>query len=620
MREWIVTNGIGGYASLTHHHGTTRKFHGLLIASLQPPTNRWVFVSNIYDYLVYGDKTLRLQDVTPVFSFEFLPSLSYHFEDITVTKTFCMQHGKNTTVIKYDVDTKRPCRLYHQPIVTARHFYDCLSPRSFSLHQSVANGQVAITTSRSDRTLRIGVENASYSPHESWEELHYEIDRERKDAWVDAAVRLGSFEKHLSASASYYLCMTVEPDLPSNPAVVQYQELLRLDEMLSQAALPKDYRPLMLAADQFLVQKGDGTSIVAGYHWFSDWGRDILIALPGITLVTKRYQKTRELLLSLAEYCRNGLVPNVFMDRDSAPAYNTVDASLWFVDRVFQYLKYTNDEEFLHIIWPTLDSIIQHYIKGTDFGIHMDSDGLICHGPGLTWMDVKIGDYYPTPRNQKAVEIQALWYNALQIMGICATMIHRKDQYSSLAERVSESFRRQYDQQFDVIDTKDKSLRPNKIFLVSLDFPLVDAPLQEAIVESVQNHLLSPFGLKTLAADDTQYKGSLFEPLNKDLAYHNGIVWPWLLGPFITAYVKTHGRTAAIRRYAREAFLEPMLTVFGERWDGTIPELFDPEPPFSPQGCITQAWSVAEVLRTLIEDIEGRRPPFEKMLLHEVRV
>ena len=620
MREWIVTNGLGGYASLTHHHTTTRKFHGLLVASLQPPTNRWVFVSNVHDYVLYEDKTFFLQDTIPVFSFEYLPSVSYHLKDMTITKTFCMQHGKNTTVIKYDIDTKRPCRLYHQPLVTARHFYDCLTPRSFSLQQSAANGQVAVTTSRSDQILKIGVENASYTPSETWEELHYEKDRERKDAWVDAAVRLGSFEKQLSASAAYHLWMTVEPDPPSSPTVVLYQELLRLDEVLMQAALPKGYGSLVLASDQFLVQKGGGTGIVAGYHWFSDWGRDTLIALPGITLVTKRYPKARELLLSLAEYCRNGLVPNVFMDRDSAPAYNTVDASLWFIDRVFQYLKYTNDEEFLHLIWPTLDSIIQHYMKGTDFGIHMDSDGLISHGPGLTWMDVKMGEYYPTPRDQKAVEIQALWYNALRIMGVCATMIHRKDQYSGLAEKAFRSFQAQYDHQFDVIDTKDISLRPNKIFLASLDFPLADAPLQEAIVESVQQHLLSPFGLKTLAADDPQYKGSLFEPLNKDLAYHNGIVWPWLLGPFITAYVKTHGRTAAIRRYAREAFFEPMLTVFGKQWDGTIPELFDPEPPFSPQGCITQAWSVAEVLRALIEDIEGRRPAFENMLLNEVRV
>jgi predicted glycogen debranching enzyme len=309
----------------------------------------------------------------------------------------------------------------------------------------------------------------------------------------------------------------------------------------------------------------------------------------------------------------------VFMDRDSAPAYNTVDASLWFVDRVFQYMKYTNDQELLFLIWPTLDSIIQHYIQGTDFGIHMDSDGLICHGPGLTWMDVKLGDYYPTPRDQKAVEIQALWYNALRIMGLLAPLVNRRDWFSQYASKVQSSFRQHYDKLYDVLDCRDTSLRPNMVFLASLDFPLADEKLQEEIVDEIQDHLLSLFGLQTLTSTDPRFKGSLLGPYNKDVAYHNGIVWPWLLGPFLTAFVKVHKNDRKMRQLAQESFLNPMFEIFGQEWDGSVPELFDAEPPFAPQGCISQAWSVGEILRAIIEDIEGRRPPFEK-LLHEIRV
>jgi predicted glycogen debranching enzyme len=620
MREWIVTNSLGGYASLTHHHTTTRKFHGLLVASLTPPTNRWVFVSNITDYINDSGKTTCLQDTTPEFSYDRFPSLTYTLQDITIRKTFCMDHGKNTTIVKYQVLSPRNLTLSHQPLVTARHFYDCLTPNSFQLDQQQTDGQVEYRTNRTSHVLKMAVEDSTYTPLGTWEPLSYDKDRERQDAWVDTAVRAGTFTRPALKQASYFLSMTVEPELPEDPAGILDQELLRLDEILTKARLPVDLSPLVLAGDQFLVHKNDGVSLVAGYHWFSDWGRDTLIALPGITLVTNRYHKARELLLGFGRYCQHGLIPNVFMERDGASAYNTVDASLWFVDRVFQYLKYTDDEDFLFIIWPTLERIIHSYIHGTKFGIHMDNDFLISHGPGLTWMDVKMGDYYPTPRAHKAVEIQALWYNALRIMSALAPLLGRKDDYSSLAQRVHDSFHRQYDKLYDVIDTKDVSDRPNKIFLVSLDFPLADEPLQDEIVDAVQDNLVSLFGLQTLATSDQAFKGSLIGPYNKDLAYHNGIVWPWLLGPFLTAFVKVHDFEPGMRRFAREQFYEPMREVFGRQWDGTIPELSDPEPPFAPQGCMTQAWSVAEILRALVEDIEGRRPSFEAALLHKISV
>jgi len=311
----------------------------------------------------------------------------------------------------------------------------------------------------------------------------------------------------------------------------------------------------------------------------------------------------------------------VFMDRDSKAVYNTVDASLWYVDRVYQYLKYTNDINFLGEVWGTLCSIIDGYKNGTDYGIHMDNDFLISHEPGLTWMDVKIGDYYPTPRSKKAVEIQALWYNALNIMSNLSRFLGKDNIYFDLSEKVKESFNKQFDQQYDVIDTKDMSLRPNLIFLASLDFSMINGELQEKIVEIIQEKLVTIFGLRTLSPDDLEYKGNYLGYHNRDIAYHNGTVWPWLLGSFIKAFVKVKNNGPSCREYAFENFLKPMFDVFGENWDGSIYEIFDGDSPYAPRGCISQTWSVSEILRSWVEDIENISPKYENIFTSsEIRV
>jgi predicted glycogen debranching enzyme len=308
------------------------------------------------------------------------------------------------------------------------------------------------------------------------------------------------------------------------------------------------------------------------------------------------------------------------MDRDSEAVYNTVDASLWFIDRVYQYVKYTNDLDFLKQIWKILQSIVISYCKGTNYDIHMDDDFLISHAEGLSWMDVKIGDYYPTPRSKKAVEIQALWYNSLKIMAKIANILNKEDLYSDLSVKVKENFNRQFKRQYDVIDTKDLSVRPNQIFLVSLDFSMINKPLQENIVGDVKNKLLTPFGLRTLSPDDSRYKGTYLGEYNRDIAYHNGTVWPWLLGPFIKSFVKINNHGFESREFAYQNFLKPMIDFFGDSWDGSINEIFDGNPPYNPRGCISQAWSVAEILRSWVEDIENISPKFEKIYLHEIGV
>lgn len=620
MREWIVTNGLGGYASLTHSHETTSKFHGILIASLQPPTKRWVFVSNVADVLHLDNHVYQLRHYRPRFFFDVFPSLLYNIEGTHLKKTFFMDYEKNTTIIKYLVQTDKPVVLSHLLLINSRHFYDTTSPGSVSFHQHVFDNGVLINPSNVDKKLKILLNDSTYIPDGYWEELYYKKDRERNDAWRDHNFHIGEFKKTMNTSGEYFLVFTVENEPIDKPEVLYTKEMQRKKQLLEQAHLPQECTPLVVSSDSFVVKKNNGKSIVAGYHWFSDWGRDTLIALPGITLVTKRFDDAKQILRTFAHHCKDGLLPNVFGERDATPAYNTVDASLWFIDRVYQYVKYTNDVSFVTELWPTLNSIIDSYKRGTSFGIHMDHDFLISHDPGLTWMDVKLGDYYPTPRSKKAVEIQALWYNALKIMSTLAPLVKKEDRYFDFADQVKKSFLKQYDHPYDVIDTKDRSIRPNQIFLVSLDFPMIDKKIQEMIVAEVQLLLVTPFGLRTLSSHDPNYKGSYVGNYHRDLAYHNGTVWPWLLGPFITAFVKVKEQEPQWRVFAYDHFLLPMFTVFGKQWDGAIQEIFDGDLPHAPRGCITQAWSVAEILRCWVEDIQNIRPFYKNSVLHEVGV
>lgn len=613
MREWIVTNGLGGYASLTYQNTNTRKFHGLLIASLNPPTERWVFVSNVFDQIHLDDAKYDLRNYKNKFSFDVFPSFSYKFNGVKIKKTIFMEHGKNTTIIRYKVYTNKPLTIFHNPIGNSRHFYDVNGQRYLSFQHDIHNNGVIVKPSNIDKTLKIFLKDSEFQPLHYWEEFYYNKDRERRESWVDNNVHIGRFQKAIKKLCDYYLVLTLEDDFKINPVQIYANEIKRKKDLLLNADLPVKCNELVSSTDNFIVQKNDSKSVIAGYHWFGDWGRDTLIALPGLILVTKRFDDAKQILLTLSKYCKNGLIPKAFMDKDSKAVYNTVDASLWYIDRVYQYLKYTNDKAFLEKIWKTLQLIILGYIKGTDFGIKMDDDFLISHDPGLTWMDVKIDDYYPTPRARKAVEIQALWYNTLRIMSNFAQLIGKNDKYIDLSEKVKDSFNYQFDDFYDVIDINDTSFRPNLIFLVSLDFTMISKQLQKKIVDDVQKNLFTIFGLRTLSPDDSRYKGTYIGDYNKDIAYHNGTVWPWLMGPFVKAFVKVKNHNKKYREYAFDNFLKPMLDVFGKRWDGSIYEIFDGDPIYAPQGCITQAWNVAEILRSWVEDIEKISPEYENI-------
>ena len=387
---------------------------------------------------------------------------------------------------------------------------------------------------------------------------------------------------------------------------------------------------LTSAADAYVVSRNDQKSVIAGYHWFSDWGRDTMIALPGLTLPTGQYDVARSILRTFAQHVDRGMLPNRFPDAGEAPEYNTVDATLWFFEAVRAYLAYTGDLAFVRDeLYDVLSDIIAWHVRGTRFGIKVDANGLLASGePGvqLTWMDAKVGDWVVTPRRGKPVEIQALWYNALCIMEDLAARLNDDDaarkRYGGMAALTKWSFNRLLWNEkggylYDVVNggPPDPSIRPNQIFAVSLPHSMLSLERAQQVVSVVQQNLLTPYGLRSLAPSDPHYRGRYTgDPASRDGAYHQGTVWPWLMGPFITAYIKVNGGSGAARRQA-EQWLGPLKEHLADAGLGHISEIFDGDPPHRPVGCIAQAWSVAEVLRAKVEDIYGIRPERKVVVL-----
>ncbi len=608
-REWLLTNGLGGYASTTLTGNLRRKFHGLLIASLSAPVKRWVFVSNIEDEVYINGIPQRFEN--QMFELLPLPKFTCDFGKIIIEKSFVMPYRENTLIIRYRSLDKSDFKMRIKPVVNSRHFYD-LNGGGVNFGADIEDGKISLKPDNIDKRLNIICNFAEFKRNFVWRELRYDIDKERGEGWIDHGLEIGEIELE-SEKGEAYVVFTVE-DKSYNPELEMKREIDRRRSIIDTSGLPSEMAPLLLTADSFIVERNSHATIIAGYHWFADWGRDSLISLPGLLLVTGRFGDARSLLLNLSRYMYKGLVPNAFTEKENAPIYNSVDASLWFVDRVYQYLKYTNDMELLKEIWPKLVSMVEYFEKGTLFDIKVDEDGLLYHGPGLTWMDVKIGDEYITPRAGKAVEIQALWYNALRIMEKLSFLLgdERNEHYHDLAEGARKSFHEKYREFCDVLDG-DFSLRPNMIFLPSLDFIMIGHDLSRRIVEVIEKELLTPYGLRTLSRNDPRYKPSLIGDYNKDIAYHNGCVWPWLLGFFVRAYLKVKGYSKENRLFALRRFVLPLMGNLTEGCVGSINEIFDGDYPHLPRGCISQAWSVGELLRCIVEDILYIRPKYEDL-------
>ncbi len=671
-KEWLVTNGLGGYASSTILGVNTRKYHGLLVAAFNPPVDRRVLLTKLEEEVEIGDRTYSfganetewgMQPEGYRYLSEFflspLPTFTYIAEEgFKLKKTLFMPYRKNATLIFYEAfnisDDDAVVRV--KPFVNSRHFQTTTERNvTWKFSQKPFGKSVTIqpTTRLSSLTL-LSTEGQYKAEPGEWIQTYFRVDASRGETSTDNNFRPGFFEFEIAPSETRKFSIIAvagkSEDEAENQLSSMYKgpdslealynaELKRRSDILSNFRTryldvqSKDWLEwLVLATDAFIVSREfvKSKSVIAGYHWFEDWGRDSLIALPGLTLVTGRFEDARQILTTFKEYCREGLIPNRFPDTEGdKPAYNTVDASLWYLNAVFQYLKYTDDFEFIRkSLWEELESIVEHHVNGTAFNIHMDRDGLICHGPQLTWMDAVVEDEPVTPREGKAVEIQALWYNALRIMQLLATRFGqdgKKDRYSSIADKVKKNFlekfwhpQRSYLSDVVTKDGRDDSLRPNQIIAISLDFTMTDENMSERIVETVWRRLWGVYGLKTLPNDDPRYTGKYRgDWAQRDRAYHNGTVWPWLLGPFVSAYLKVKNYEAEARDFAFRSFLQPLFDEgISKAGLGMIGEIFDGDPPHGPNGCIAQAWSVAEPLRAYIEDVLLKRPTYEQQVLN----
>jgi predicted glycogen debranching enzyme len=671
-REWIVTNGLGGYASSTVLGINTRKYHGLLVAALNPPVNRWVMLTKLDEEIKIKNKTYALgsnefKDVIypertrflSSFSLNPLPTYNYNMEDVSLQKTVFMPYGKNATIVIYEVSNplEEELSINVSPLVNSRHIYHVTDKNRLAwrfVQKHLDNG-VVITPSVPLSSLILSSDNGVSFEKESWwvENVFFRTDATRNESSVDNYFRPGYFqfsvgpkikrrfyvlavagknEEEAHKSFSTFGTGMEDIDLLHSQELERRENLLRMFREYYQDLEMEDWlKWLIQAADSFVVKRAstEKKSVIAGYHWFDDWGRDSLISLPGLTLVTGKFRDAQEILLTFKRYCQSGIIPNRFSDIiGDEPLYNTVDATLWYFNAVLQYLKYTGDFDFIKKnLWETLKQIVEHHIQGTMFGIHMEEDGLIAHGPQLTWMDAATLKHFVTPRKGKAIEIQALWYNALKTMQLLAHTFNQRDKtekYYSMAEKTRESFSEKFwnpqkEYLFDVIseDGADPSLRPNQVIAASLDFPVLDKERGEKVVEIVWKKLWGRYGLKTLPNDDPRYIGKYVGNWeHRDSAYHNGTVWAWLLGPFTSAFLKTKNHGARWRNFAFERFLKPLFSEeIHHAGLGTINEIFDGDKSHISRGCISQAWSVAEPLRAYIEDVALKRPPHEREVL-----
>ena len=642
-REWLETNGLGSFASSTITGLNTRRYHGLLVAATRPPVGREVLLSKLEETLVIDGQPFdlsanRYPGVIHPQGFRYLtnfrldpfPISTYEVEGIVIEKTVFMVHGENTTVAQYEVTIKnrsqppKSLRLEIRPLVAFRD-YHCTTHANGSLNAGVeeAPGLAAVAPYPGLPTLYLAHNAVELQKTGDWyRNFEYDVERERgmdftEDLFNHFILRFDL----LSSGRASMIASTERRDVGR---VGQYREAeIKRRQLVVQASPLKDEfaQALTAASDQFIVARGDKKTIIAGYHWFSDWGRDTMISLPGLTLPTGNYDVARSILSTFAQHVNQGMLPNRFPDAGETPEYNTVGATLWFFEAARAFLAYSGDEEFVRSeLYPVFTDIIAWHVRGTRYGIKVDSSGLLASGqPGiqLTWMDAKVGDWVVTPRRGKPVEIQALWYNALCIMEELARRFGdeaSQKRYNNMAAMTNLAFPLFWNEKdhclYDVINggAPDASIRPNQIFAISLPYTMLPPERARAVVEKVREHLLTPYGLRTLAPSDPQYRGRYKGgPVERDGAYHQGTVWPWLIGPFITAYMKVNGSSDASRRQAAE-WLLPLKDHLADAGLGQISEIFDGDAPQRPAGCVAQAWSVAEVLRAYVEDVKGIRP------------
>jgi len=647
-REWLVTNGIGGYASGTLAGSQTRRYHGLLVAALQPPVGRTQLLSAIDEIVHYDGADFSLathrwasgavdpQGFLLLEDFHLAgstPVWTYALADALLEKRVWMHQGENTTYIQYTlVRGSRALEMELKALVNYRDFHSLTHAGDWRMNIIPVEHGVEVLAFDGAPPFYLKSSAATCEPRHEWF-LGCFFGEETARGLNDREDRLfaGLFRAKLEIGSSVVFVATTEANAlvdgetaraeRVNYDVKLFQDWQAKNEALAEEA-PSWLWQLILAADQFIVKRSlpeqsDGRSIIAGYHWFGDWGRDTMIALPGLTLATGRADVAKQILLAFSGYVDAGMLPNNFPDAGGKPEYNTVDAALWYFESIRQYFEATQDAVTLQKLFPVLAGMIDAHIAGTRYNIHVDpADGLLYAGaPGvqLTWMDAKIGDWVVTPRAGKPVEINALWINALETMaGFARLFAKPSEAYERLSAKAKKSFQKFWNAErnccFDVIDSpgigNDAALRPNQIFAVSLPVSPLTSEQQKAVVDVCARRLLTSHGLRSLAPGEAGYTGHYSGgPRERDAAYHQGTVWGWLLGPFALAHHRVyHDSEAALR------FLEPLGREIYASGLGTLSEIFDGDAPFTPRGCIAQAWTVAEVLRAWKEITNGNKP------------
>jgi predicted glycogen debranching enzyme len=658
-REWLVTNGRGGYASGSIAGVPTRRFHGLLVSALPTPLGRTMMLNNLFETIRLPDGTmyslggyerhggslevnvapvlreLRLEAGLPVWRFE----LGAGANRFVVEKRIFLVFMQNTVHVGYRlVEGKGPLRLRLRPSVHFRpHEGPVSGPTEGDYRLEASGGRFAIHGPKPypDLRLRVEGERCAFTIDGHHElDLCYRIEKSRGYDHHGQMWSPGYFRATLEPGRDVTLIASTEEwgsILALSPERALASELLRRERLVEQAdprAKSGIAVELVLAADQFLITPdsrredaaraaaaGDQVrSVIAGYHWFTDWGRDTMISLEGLTLATGRHQEAGYILRTFGEYVRDGLIPNMFPEGEAAGLYHTADATLWFFHAVDRYLETTGDRMTLRVLLPVLKEIVKKHLEGTRFGIHVDpKDGLLSQGEEgyqLTWMDAKVDGWVVTPRRGKAVEINALFYNALSLLGRWLREEEGDEAarpIEAAAGRVRTSFNERFwysagGHLYDVVDgpdgKDDPALRPNQIFAVALPNPVLDRARWSDVVAIVEKELVTPVGLRSLARSHSDYKAKYDGDLrSRDAAYHQGTVWSWLVGPFIDAWLKVHeGQEPQATK-----FLEGFSPHLSEACIGSVSEVFDAEQPFLPRGCVAQAWGVAEVLRCLLK-------------------
>jgi predicted glycogen debranching enzyme len=639
-REWLVTNGIGGYASGTLSGLLSRRYHGLLVAALRPPLGRTLLLTKLDEVATYDDGQYPLfanhwsDDLVDPLGFHHLerfrlegttPAWTFACGDASLEKRVWMQLGANTTYIRYDLRrASAPLSLDIKAFVNYRDHHASTFAGDWRMRVEPAEHGLRVTAFDRATPFYLLSDRAEATPeHEWYRDYFLSVEDYRGLDALDDNLYAGNFQATLHPGESLTLVTSTEtsPALDGASAYAERQAYeRRLIVGASTGPAPTEaVEHLVLAADQFIVSRTlpgsplgvegneneGGSTIIAGYPWFGDWGRDTMISLPGLTLATGRHSVAARILRTFAHFVDQGMLPNRFPDEGETPEYNTVDANLWFFEAIRAYHAATADDALLSDLFPVLQGIIEWHQRGTRYQIHLDpDDGLLYAGEAgaqLTWMDAKVGDWVVTPRIGKPVEINALWYNALRIMADFARHLDQKPVlYEELGEQAQSGFARFWSESagycYDVIDGPqgdDPALRPNQLLAVSLPYSPLTSVQQRAVVDACARHLLTSHGLRSLAPDDPAYIAHYGgDQHRRDGAYHQGTVWSWLIGPFVSAHLRAFGD----RERAR-SFLEPLIHHLADHGVGSVSEIFDGDPPFTPRGCIAQAWGVAELLR-----------------------